>query len=162
MFIHYFILITSLSSASESLHFFNTHSHIHEFLVLIAGATLLQCLIFTVCSLSWLTNTKVRYIVPPFRHIVCRLCILCTLASFSTDSPWHNTSFVCINTLFIYFYTNRFSVAINKHKGEYYCTIYFKIAVVNIVSSSALPYCCFIIWYYHKFIFSVRIITLFQ
>ena len=68
---------------------FNTHSHIHEFIVLIAGATLLHRLVFTVCSLSWLTNTKVIYIVPPFRHFVCHLCIICTLASILTDTQWH-------------------------------------------------------------------------
>ena len=31
--------------------------------------------------------------------------------------------------------------------GEYHCTIYFKIAVVNIVLCIAVPYCCFIILY---------------
>ena len=85
----YSILITRSSYASESLHYFNTHSHIHKFIILIAGATLLNFIIFTVNSFSWLFNTKVRYIVTPFRHIVCRLCIICTLASISTNTPWH-------------------------------------------------------------------------
>ena len=57
------------------------------------------------------------------------------------------TSFVYINTRFIYVYINRYIVAINEHKGEYHCTIYFKIAVVNIVSCIAVTYCCFIILY---------------
>ena len=57
------------------------------------------------------------------------------------------TSFVHNNTLFRYVYRNRYSVAIIEHKGEYHCTIYFKIAVVNIVLCIAVPYCCFIILY---------------
>ena len=56
-------------------------------------------------------------------------------------------SFVHISTHFLYFYSNRYSVAINEHKGEYHCTIYFKIAVVNIVLCISVPYCCFIILY---------------
>ena len=52
---HYFILITRLSSASESLHCFNTHFHIHEKLVLIAGATLLHCLIFVLVEQNAVT-----------------------------------------------------------------------------------------------------------
>ena len=46
--------------------------------------------IFTVCSFSRFTNTKVRYTVPPFRHIVCHLRIHSTLASFLNDTPRHN------------------------------------------------------------------------
>ena len=46
--------------------------------------------IFTVCSFSWLTNTKVRYTITPFRHIVCHLLIHSTLASFLNDTPGHN------------------------------------------------------------------------
>ena len=120
---HYFVLITRSYSVSESLHFFNTHSHIHKFLVLIAGTTLLHFFIFTVNSLSLLLNTKVRYILPPIRHIVCRLCILIHLPQFWPIHHDINTSFVCINTHFIYFHSYFFSFAINKHKCEYYWNI---------------------------------------
>ena len=72
------------------------------------------------------------------------------------------TSYVHINTLFRYVYSNRYSVAIKEHKCDYYCTIYFKIAVVNIVLCIAVPYCCSLFYIYHKFIFSIEIITLFQ
>ena len=86
----YFIFITSLSSPSQLLHCFNNHSHIHDKFVLIAGATLLHCFNLHCLFISRLTNTKVSYTVPPFRHIVCRLRIHITLASFSTDTPRHN------------------------------------------------------------------------
>ena len=104
--------------------------------------------ILIVCSFSQLMNTKGRYTVPSFRHILCRLCIHSTLASFF--SPIHHNitmSFVHINTLFCYVYSNHYSVAIIEHKVEYHCTIYFKITVVNIVSCIAVLYCCFIVLY---------------
>ena len=73
---------------------------------------------------------------------------------FSLFRPIHHditTSFFRINTRFLYLYSNRFSVAIDKHKGEYYCNIYFKIAVVNIVSCIDVPYL------FHYFIFITRL-----
>ena len=47
--------------------------HIHDKLVLIAGATLLNSFNLHWLIIFRLTNSKVRNTVPPFRHIGCRL-----------------------------------------------------------------------------------------
>ena len=139
---HYFIMITSLSFSSELLHCFNNHSHIHDKIVLIAGATLLHCL-----------NLHCLFIFPINEHKgkIYRTTITshCMSSSYShCTCPIHHditTSIVNINTHFLYFYSNHYSVLINEHKGEYHCTIYFKITVVDTVLCIAVTYCCFII-----------------
>ena len=86
----------------------------------------------------------------PYHRSVTSYVVFVFTVHLPLFRPIHHditTSFVHINTRFLYFYSNRYSVAINEHKGEYHCTIYFQIAVVNIVSCIAVPYCCFIILY---------------
>ena len=77
---HYFIFITILSSPSELLHCFNTHSRIHDKLVLIAGATLLHffnfhCLfIFPIKEHKgkiYCTTVPSHYMSSSYSHYTC-------------------------------------------------------------------------------------------
>ena len=84
------------------------------------------------------------------------------LSFFSTNTPRHNHVLRTYYHTIIYVHINRCSVAINKYKGWYHCTIYFKIAVVIIVLCRAVPYFCSLFYIYQKFISFIRIIPLFQ
>ena len=77
-----------------------------------------------------------------FSHIVYCLHIYNTLVSLSTDKTR------LYNVIIKYYHTIVYStgknciVAINKYKGEFHFIIYFKSAVLFIVSSTAGSCCC--------------------
>ena len=97
-----------------------------------------------------------------FCHIVSRVHIHNTLVFISTDTPRPNNVVCTYYYTIIYVTSKCCSVAINEYKCEYRHTIYFKIAVVIIVLSTAVTYCCSLFYIYQTFIFFIRIITLFQ
>ena len=72
------------------------------------------------------------------------------------------------NAVFTYYHTIVFVtsknciVAIKEYKGEFHHIIYFKIAVVFIVSGTAVPSCCSLFFIYHIFFSFNRIFTLFR
>ena len=95
-------------------------------------------------------------------HRMSSLYSLYTCLFFDRYTMTYGRPLLVLTYVFFIYTATVSELRLKNTKVNIIALFIFKIAVVNIVSSLALPYCCFNIWYYHKFIISVRIITLFQ
>ena len=87
-----------------------------------------------------------------FRHIVFSLHIYNTLVSLSTDTTRLYNIVVKYYHTIVYSTGKNCIVSINKYKGKFHFTIYFKNAVVFIVSSTAGYSCCSVLCLFRIFI----------
>ena len=107
-------------------------------------------------------NIYISLTIKLLSHIVSRLHIHDTLVSISTNTMRLYNVVVTYYHTSVYVTRKNFIVAINKYKVEYHLILYFKRAVVFIVSSTAVLSCCSLFYIYHIFFSFNQIITLFR
>ena len=83
-----------------------------------------------------------------------------TLVSILTDmTRLYNVVVTYYHTI-VYVTSKHCIVAINKDKGEFHLIIYFKSAILFIMSSTAFSSCCSLFYIYHIFFSTTRSYTL--